>query len=361
MTTVKYQYKPDWEKVRERYRAFWNREIVDRCCVNVAAPIDISKAAPVRANLREMWTDFGFFHEANAFVLENTYWAGDSVPRWRPGRYPFTNTMAAMIGADVELHDRTAWVFPMLSDGEIIAHDYRKISLNPFSFWKLHEEKCLKTAVSESKGLCLPTLYLLASSGDTLAALRGTEELLIDLCEYPDYVRDFDMHLVKLSLDLFDDYYKIADGEHNGVCDWLGMWGDRKTYTIQNDFAYMISREMYNEIFLPSIEMKTKFFTNTLYHVDGVGAFKHVDALCALPNLNAMQIYPGVGKSVLPYMDLLKKVQAAGKGLWLYVENNEIETVMSELSSKGLFLSTPAATPQEADEIVEKVTKWTRE
>jgi hypothetical protein len=107
--------------------------------------------------------------------------------------------------------------------------------------------------------------------------------------------------------------------------------------------------------------MKTKFFHNTLYHVDGVGAFKHVDTLCSLPGLNAMQIYPGVGKSVLPYMDLLKKVQAAGKGLWLYVEPNEIETVMSELSSKGLFLSTPAASPQEADEIVKKVTKWTRE
>jgi len=356
------KYKPEWEKVQERYRAFWNLEIIDRCCISITAPLSSEKrTAPVREHIRDMWTDFRFFDEYNSFVLGNRYFAGESLPLWRPGRYPFTNTLAAMIGADVELLDRTAWVYPMLSDGEITTHDYRKLSLNPFSFWKAHEEKCLRTAVEKSKGLCHPILYLMASSGDTLAALRGTEELLIDLLEYPDYVRDFDMHLVKLSFALFDEYYQIVDGEQNGVCDWLGMWGDKKSYTIQNDFSYMISREMYNEVFLPSIEMKTKFFDNALYHVDGVGAFKHVDALCSLPELNALQIFPGAGFSVLPYMDILKKVQAAGKGVWIHVERNEIETVMSELSSKGLYLSSTAASKQEADEIIEKVAEWTRE
>lgn len=31
-------YKDDWDKARARFLAFWNRQIVDRCCLAVAAP-----------------------------------------------------------------------------------------------------------------------------------------------------------------------------------------------------------------------------------------------------------------------------------------------------------------------------------
>jgi len=71
---------------------------------------------------------------------------------------------------------------------------------------------------------------------------------------------------------------------------------------------------MYKDIFLPSIEYETNIYDHTVYHVDGVSAFKHVDMLCELTRLQAIQILPGTGKpSPLHYMQVLKKVQAAGK------------------------------------------------
>ena len=29
------RYKPDWEEAKKRHTAFWNHEILDRCCINV--------------------------------------------------------------------------------------------------------------------------------------------------------------------------------------------------------------------------------------------------------------------------------------------------------------------------------------
>ena len=31
------RYKEDWEKAKARFEAFWNHEIVDRCCISVTS------------------------------------------------------------------------------------------------------------------------------------------------------------------------------------------------------------------------------------------------------------------------------------------------------------------------------------
>ena len=39
-------YKPDWPGAKKRLEAFWNNEIIDRCCVAVFAPRKNSKMPP---------------------------------------------------------------------------------------------------------------------------------------------------------------------------------------------------------------------------------------------------------------------------------------------------------------------------
>jgi hypothetical protein len=74
--------------------------------------------------------------------------------------------------------------------------------------------------------------------------------------------------------------------------------------------------------------------------VDGVGAFKHVDALCRLPGLHALHILPEEGKpSPLYYMDVLKKVQKAGKNLHINIPAHEVAAALGNLSAKGLYIS----------------------
>ena len=39
-------YKPDWEQAKKRVEAFWQNEVIDRCCVAVLAPRKTSKVPP---------------------------------------------------------------------------------------------------------------------------------------------------------------------------------------------------------------------------------------------------------------------------------------------------------------------------
>ena len=53
-------YKPDWQEVKQRYTAWWNREKMDRCLAQVRAPRDNApdEDPPQRPETPEaMWTD----------------------------------------------------------------------------------------------------------------------------------------------------------------------------------------------------------------------------------------------------------------------------------------------------------------
>lgn len=139
------------------------------------------------------------------------------------------------------------------------------------------------------------------------------------------------------------------------------MWAPGRFYPTSNDFSYMISSKMYEDIFLPAIERQLTVLDHTIYHVDGVDAFRHVDMLCSIPEIDALQILPGAGKpSPLHYMDVLKKVQAAGKKLHISIEANELEYALNNLSSRGLFIATSCEKEEDAKTLLLSAARWSR-
>jgi len=180
--------------------------------------------------------------------------------------------------------------------------------------------------VQESAGRCIPSIGAFGGCGDTLAALRGTDRLLLDVLDRPQEVVACEEYLMQMWCEVYDTFYGIVRAGAEGSCCWFGAWSPGKTYAGQNDFSYMISPRMFRDIFLPVIERQTSFLDHTVYHVDGVAAFAHVPALCELPRLQALQILPGEGKpSPLHYMETLKYVQKAGKCLHLTLASEEVE------------------------------------
>lgn len=210
-----------------------------------------------------------------------------------------------------------------------------------------------KTWYGESLGRSLPGILAISGSGDILAALRTTNKLLLDVLDCPDYVRAFDLHLIRIWQQVHDILYQIINKAAEGSTCWFRLWSPGRFYALHNDFSYMISPMMFRDIFLPNIEFQTRYLDHAVYHVDGIGAFAHVDALCELPNLQAIQILPGAGKpSPLHYMDVLKKVQAAGKNLHISIQPEEVEPALLVLSSRGLFIETSCRTEEEAKDLL---------
>jgi len=356
-------YKPDWEQTMENYKAWWNREDIGRCALSVVAPkagVKDLKPPALPEKVADRWMDHEYLKQINEFHMATTFYGGEAFPIWNPG-YCWEG-MFAYLGGKLTLAETTAWGDPMISEGELTDYDCKQFQVDYTSdIWKksvgLHE-----LAVRESKGKSLPYIAALGVIGDVLASIRSSEQMLYDMMDCPDKVYEFEMHLIEVWEEVFNKLYDITkDAAFGGTVPWIGMWAPGKFYIPQNDFAYMISEEMFRNVFLDALERNLQMLDYSLYHVDGVGNFRHVDLLCELDRLNGMQILPGDGMpSPLYYMDVLKRVQSAGKNLHITIRPEEVGEALENLSSKGLFIQTWCSSEEEAKALIKFAEKHSK-
>lgn len=303
------------------------------------------------------WTNLDYIADLNDYAFRHTFYGGEAFPIWSGG-YPGHTAIPAFLGCPTELDFNTGWWNPILQEDDL---DVRSLRIDKEGRWWKFAVSLLERAARESQGKSIPSIGAFGGCGDTLAALRGSDRLLYDVMDRPEQVRGIEEFLMDMWFKVYNEFYSIIHDAAQGSTCWFPLWSPGKFYAVQNDFAYMISPKMFGEIFLPVIEQQTQFLDHSVYHVDGVGAFAHVPSLCELPRLQAIQILPGAGKpSPLHYMDVLKKVQKAGKNLHISIPRGEVEIALSELSARGLFIATNCATETEARELLAKAKKWSK-
>ncbi len=359
MSTQQLLYKPDWEETKERFLAWWNGEAIGRCALAVTAPKkdarDDLPPLPKAESVEEQWFDLDLVSERAERGLSRTYFGGEAIPIWSAG-YPGIASIPSFLGCPYILDLHTGWHDPILTGEDI---DYESLSIDTGCREYRYAFDVLRRGVEEAKGKALVSIGAFGGCGDTLAALRETQQLLFDCIERPEQVRAAEDFLMDQWCEVFDSFYEVIREADDGSTCWFALWSPGKFYSAHNDFSYNISPKMFREIFLPVIERQTEFLDHTVYHVDGINAFTHVDALCDLPRLQALQILPGAGKpSPIHYMDVLKKVQAAGKNLHISIPISEVEAALSELSATGLFIQTSARTEDEARDLLKKAELW---
>jgi hypothetical protein len=355
-------FKEDWEETKDRYRSWWNGEYFGRCGIFVTAPKEgIPDEPPPTApsDVEAYWTDLDYMCAAQNYSFRRTFYGAEAFPIYYPG-YPGHTTIPAFLGCRVVLDRQTGWWEPFLTEED---WKIENIRLNRESRWWKFTIEQLERMMKDSRGKAIPSTGALGACGDTLAAIRGTDRLLLDVIERPELVRHTEEFLMDMWFEVYDTFYGIVrESTDEGSCGWFPLWAPGKFYAVQNDFSCMVSPAMFREIFLPVIRRQTEFLDYSIYHVDGPGAFVHVPALCELPKLRAIQILPGAGKpSPLHYLDVLHQVQQAGKNLWIGLSAEEVEKALRLLSAKGLFIQTQCSTEQQARELLQNVRKWSRE
>jgi hypothetical protein len=353
-------YKSDWELTKKNFIAWWEHEYFGRCAISVKAPKAGVKMTPppLPAKVEDRWLDVDYLTASNKYRMETTYYGGEAFPDWNPG-FPGWDTHWAFLGCNTTLAEETGWSDPIISDGPLESHDYTKLKLDKNGKWWKLGFQLRQLEVRESKGKCIPSNFAFGGSGDTLSMLRSSEKLLYDLVDCPDYVREFDLYLMKQWIEIYEESYTITHECAEGSTCYFTLWSPGRFYSLANDFAYMISPEMFNDIFLPSIEMQMNHLDHCVYHVDGKGNFRHVDSLLELKKIQAFQILPGANQpSPLYYMDLLKKVQNAGRNLHITIPSDEVKSALDQLSARGLFIETWCKTEEDARELLKCVEKW---
>jgi hypothetical protein len=333
-----FSLKPDYEKTLARIEAFWNFELIDRPVVQFWLAKPVGQRVPLpksgHATPADRWLDAQYQAEYALADLSNRLYPGDSLPIVYPNLGP--EILSALYGCPLHFGDfGTSWTDPILEDWS--EADNLQLDWNHPYLAKLHE---ITDAMLEAgKGKFITGMTDWHPGADAIAAFRDPANLAVDMKTNLADVK-------KLLRRISDDYFKIYDifyrklrAAGQPITTWLSLIHEGKMYVPSNDFSIMISKKMFDETFLPGIIEECEFLDRSIYHLDGPGALRHLDSILAIKKLNALQYVVGVGnEDYTRWIEVYQKAQAAGKGVQVVIEANELDEVMDTLSPRGLYL-----------------------
>jgi hypothetical protein len=124
----------------------------------------------------------------------------------------------------------------------------------------------------------------------------------------------------------------------------------------------MISEDDFRRFALPFLREQTEKIDYTLYHLDGVDAIRHLDAVLEMEKLNAVQWTPGVGEPQggdPRWFDLYKKILASGKSVMAnWVKPEELQPLIDNVGNHGLHINVDFKTENEIDTALKIVEKY---
>ena len=143
---------------------------------------------------------------------------------------------------------------------------------------------------------------------------------------------------------------------------YFSIWGPGKVAKLQSDISVMISEDDYRRFALPFLREQTEKIDYTLYHLDGVDAIRHLDAVLEMEQLNAIQWTPGVGEPQggdPRWYDLYKRMLAGGKSIMAnWVTLDEIEPLLDNIGNQGVHLNIDFKTEKDIDTALKIVEKY---
>lgn len=358
-------FKEDWEQCKERFNAFWDGEIIDRCCIAITAPRIKAKSSPAELeeaeNIIQKWTNSEY--RINQFMnyCTNTYFAGEAFPLFWNNLGP--GVLAAFVGAKHIFAEDTVWF-----DSDPVIKDWSRISKINFNknscMWQTLMD-LTGYAYSNSINKFIVGITDLGGNFDIAASLRGTEELLFDLYDYPEEVKSLIEQIDNIWSECYEYLLSISNKNSQGISSWMPLWCKERWYPLQCDFSAMISPSMFEEFVKPSLIRESKFLDKSIYHLDGPGEIPHLDHILDIDEITGIQWTAGAGNANEgdeKWYPMYKKIQGKGKNLVLLgIQPQCIEKLLGSLSSRGLFISTHCSSEEEVRELLKKVQKWSIE
>lgn len=358
-------FKEDWEDCKKRFNAFWEGEIIDRCCLSVTAPKTDIPFRQAKDPLQK-WMDLEFRYEEAMYYFANTFFGGEAFPMFWNNLGP--GLAASFVGSGFKLAEDTIWfdVDPIIKDWSNMPDiQFKEDSIMWKKVWEMTH-----TFLEESKDNYHVGITDLGGNMDIAVSLRGNEKLLYDLIDHPEEVKTLLNKIDEIWYQAYDKLQTMIENYVEGSSAWMGIWCEKRWYPLQCDFSSMISTQMFNSFVKPLLQKEADFMDFSIYHLDGPGQIGHLDSLLEINNINGIQCVPGetinvkTGKAYSTYctkewLPVYKRIQESGKNLVLNgVNPEEIDELLEYLSPKGLFISTSCRKEEDAKYLLKKAEKW---
>jgi hypothetical protein len=349
--------KENWEESKKHYIDWWNRKGIVLSMwehlEKVGPPHEnIAPPEPAR-DLNEYWLDPQWRARNLHYQLSRSSFKADILPVANTHLGP--GSLASILGASLEGGEDTIWIRNQ-KDGEL------KICLdenNPW--WQLHLN-LLKECKARFGGKYYVGCPDLIEGLDTLAAIRGTQQVLTDMILQPE---ELEIQLQKVNdvyFEVFNRIYEIIrEGDEMAFC-YFSLWGPGKVSKLQSDISVMISEDDFRRFVLPFIKEQCRNIDYTLYHLDGVDAQRHLDAILEIEELNAVQWTPGYGEPQggdQRWYGLYRRILEAGKSVMpCWVQLNELQPLLDNVGSNGLNILMDFKSEKDIDAALDIVEKY---
>lgn len=357
-------WKPDWQVKKQNYIRWWEGKGL---VVNLTAPRerpaeDLPRPSPPD-DVRQRWLDPKYRVDQAVYQLANRHHAADAFPLVVPQIGP--GSLGMFLGCRTEFAPETVWYEPCIADPD----SYGPIRFDPANnpWWEAHLA-IIDEALRRAAGRYVVGMPDLIENLDTLAALRGSEQVLLDLVERPGWVRRSLAEINQAffaAFDLIHQRIKDADG---GNCFVFDIWGPGKTAKVQCDLCCMIGREMFARFVVPHLKAQCDWLDYSMFHLDGETALTHLDALLEIPSLNAIEWTP-MGLSVNDpsrphchdprWFPMYRRIRQAGKSLQLVsIKADQVIPLIEALGPEGLYLRASADSQAQAERVAAQIEQY---
>jgi len=351
--------KRDFGKALERFEAWWHCEIVDRPPVTIGVRREHPprKAVPGKAHptLRDRWLDYEYALDRLEAGLDGAVYLGESFPEYWPDVGP--ELCATPFGCELEFSEGTSWSVPAAAScGEIL-------QIQP-DFGNVYWQTILAAtdlSLERGRGKWITGVPDLHTNGDLLAALRDPQALCLEIADDVEAVAAACQYVTDFFPRFFGDPWSRISACGQPCTSWCPTLHAGRAYVLQCDFICMISPAMFAEAILPALKRETEYLDRSIYHLDGPGALRHLDAVLALPHLNGVQWVYGAGNEpAARWVEVYRKIQAAGKCMQVTCTDlGDARRVAERLQPEGVWFSVGGSYARhEAEDFLRWAEKW---
>ncbi len=351
-------WKSNLEETKQRYINWWNHKGIilnmwEHFQEGVQPHAEITPPALAK-DLSQKWFDPQWRAEYLDWYVAHSSLKADILPVANTQLGP--GSLAAILGGVFEGGEDTIWIHPH--------PDFtNEIVFNPeHPNWILHKE-LLKACKAKANGHYFVGMPDLMEGLDVLAALKGTDRVLLDTVMQPEILEQQMQQINDIYFKVFDELYDIIrEGDEMAFC-YFSSWAPGKMSKLQSDISTMISQDDYRRFVQPFIREQCQKIDYTLYHLDGVGAMHHLPALLEIEELNAIQWTPGVGEpqgGSPKWYDLYKKILACGKSVMACcVTLDELKPLLDHIGADGVHLEMDFHNEKEVEQAMRIVEEYT--
>ncbi len=346
-------WKDNWDATRQHFIDWWDHKglVVSASSAPISRTLrkDYPPYHPPQ-DIARFYSDPVFRSECEHLRLAQSVFGLDTLPVAETDIGP--GSLALYLGSEPGFSRDTVWFNPCLDSIE------QELVFDPQNRWWQVTRDTIQACCEKAGEQYLVGCPDLIENVDILAAMRGPENLMMDLLDHPDQVIQREYEINQAWFEVYSRVYQmIRRDDGSSTFGAFRLWGSGKTAKLQCDASAMLSPGMFRQFVSPFLQEQCDWLDHSMYHLDGHQCICHLDALLEIDGLDAIEwtadpVVPPGGNPV--WYPMYRRILAGGKSVQIVdLKPTDILPLIDAVGSQGLYLFVNVANQDEL-EAVEK-------